>query len=57
MAESQTNTECKNNENRYEILLKELQSWPEWKIQTLCLDESDLIIRNEILNVEQVHNW
>ena len=42
----QINTNIKNNDDS--SLLEIISKWPDWKIQALCLDESDLQIKQTI---------
>lgn len=36
--------DCSDSE-RYAALMNLISQWPEWKIQSLCLDKSDLTIK------------
>lgn len=40
-------------ENQYDILIKKIGSWPEWKLQAFCLDESDVEIKNRATILKQ----
>lgn len=42
-----------STESRYNLLMKQIADWPDWKIQALCLDESDLKIKNSIMRLRQ----
>lgn len=42
-----------STESRYKLLMKQIADWPDWKIQALCLDESDLKIKNNIMKMKQ----
>ena len=35
--------------DRYNSLIEYISSWPDWKINALCLDESDLKIKKLII--------
>lgn len=37
-----------NDSERYAALMNLISQWPEWKIQSLCLDKSDLKIKAAI---------
>lgn len=53
LQQSQQNSE----ETIYESTLLDLiAQWPNWKIQALCLDESDLKLKETILNQRQLHH-
>lgn len=53
LQQSQQNSE----ETSYETTLLDLiAQWPNWKIQALCLDESDLKLKETILNQRQLHH-
>ena len=40
-------------ESRYKLLMQQIADWPDWKIQALCLDESDLKIKNNVMQIRQ----
>ena len=42
-----------NHNMQKHALLDLIAQWPDWKIQALCLDESDLKIKEAILNRRQ----
>lgn len=42
-------TEPTIHEEQYQDLIKKIQSWPEWKMQSFCLDQTDLRLLREIM--------
>lgn len=36
------------HEAQYQELIDKIQRWPEWKIQSFCLDQTDLRLLREI---------
>ena len=49
------NNKRKNVENQYDILIRKIGSWPEWKLQAFCLDESDIEIKNKATILKQAN--
>lgn len=41
------------NNNRHNSLIEYISSWPDWKINALCLDESDLKIKALIIQYRE----
>lgn len=39
--------------NRYNFLIEYISQWPDWKINALCLDESDLKIKELIIQYRE----
>lgn len=51
-ATSQLKKDYCSDSDRYTTLLDLISQWPEWKIRSLCLDKSDLIIKAEIEKIK-----
>lgn len=45
MTTSQSQKNFCSDSERYAALMNLISQWPEWKIQALCLDKSDLTIK------------
>lgn len=39
--------------NKYNYLIEYISQWPDWKINALCLDESDLKIKELIIQYRE----
>ena len=47
--------EITKEQEYYEEILKVIAEWPEWKIDSLCLDESDIMLREKINHFKLSH--
>lgn len=45
---TQEKKETYEGKSRYDTLMDIISQWPEWKIHSLCLDESDLQMKTMI---------